>query len=114
MLGIMRYDTKKEIVYGSPADTVFLLMAPARGATLINETDTAWTWDGKGVVQIVPKKCYIQLNADEVIALEYDSMFPLGGIPDFYVVYMKIDEYRMRQITTLPATPTSGFLFSGE
>lgn len=93
MDAVMRYDATQEIVYGSPADTVYLDMAPDRGATLISETGTAWTWIGGGVVQIIPKVCYVQLDADQIIALENDLYYPLGGVPDGDVIYMKIDEY---------------------
>ena len=89
----MRYDATKQIVYGSPADTAYLLMAPDRGATLISETDTAWTWIGGGVVQIVPKELYVELDADQIERLEYDAYYPLGGIPDGDVLYMKVEAY---------------------
>lgn len=35
----------------------------------------------------------MQLDADQIIALENDLYYPLGGVPDGDVIYMKIDEY---------------------
>ncbi len=89
----MRFDQRLEIVYGSPADTVYIDMAPTRGATLISETETAWTWIGGGVVQIIPTACYVQLNAEQIEQLEEDPLYRLGGIPDGDVIYMKVDEF---------------------
>ena len=93
-LSCMRYDPKSLIVYGSPADTVYLLFAPDRGATLISETIDAWTWIGGGVVQIVPRQCYVELTHAQIAELEDNEMYRLGGIPDGDVVYMKVDEFK--------------------